>query len=164
MLIELLRSMCADFSDAPDRLHSYLRGWWISLWNLVDSRHSWHTNLTSRTLGRNPRVHTKNPAPNFFSFSLERFWTFTSRRKVPHVPNFLSKKFLRMPHFSLLFKTTLNVSYPHERIKISGCTFEFKSNLNSNANQLIPIHLGMRREGAWLHLCMVSLYEKHFLV
>ena len=43
------------------------------------------------------------------------------------------------------------MSYPHERIKISGCTFEFKSNLNSNANQLIPIHLGMRREGARLH-------------
>ena len=57
-----------------------------------------------------------------------------------------------MPHLFPLFKTMQDVSYPLEKIKISGCTFEFKSNLNSNANQLIPIHLGMRREGVWM-LC-----------
>ena len=59
-------------------------------------------------------------------------------------------KFLRTSHLSPLFKTTSNVSYPRERIKTRGYTFEFKSNLNSNENQLIPILLGVRREGAWL--------------
>ena len=62
-------------------------------------------------------------------------------------------KFLRTSHFSPLFKTTSNVSYPRERIKTRGYTFEFKSNLNSNENQLIPILLGVRREGAWLFVC-----------
>ena len=58
-------------------------------------------------------------------------------------------KFLHTSHLSPLFKTTSNVSYPRERIKTRGYTFEFKSNLNSNENQLIPILLGVRREGAW---------------
>ena len=58
--------------------------------------------------------------------------------------------FLRTSHLSPLFKTTSNVSYPRERIKTRGYTFEFKSNLNSNENQLIPIFLDERREGAWL--------------
>ena len=58
--------------------------------------------------------------------------------------------FLSTSHLSPLFKTTSNVSYPRERIKTRGYIFEFKSNLNSNENQLIPIFLGVRREGAWL--------------
>ena len=120
---------------------------------MVDSRHSWHTNLTSQTLGRNPRVHTKNPAPNFSLFSF-----FFSRKVLDlHLTQKPSSRpkvslliFLRTSHLSPLFKTTSNVSYPRERIKTRGYTFEFKSNLNSNKNQLIPILLGVRREGAWL--------------
>ena len=68
-----------------------------------------------------------------------------------HPTFFLKFFFLYMPHPSPLFKTTSNVSYPREKIKTSGYTFEFKSNLNSNANQPIPIHLGVRREGVRLH-------------
>ena len=49
------------------------------------------------------------------------------------------------------------VFLPRERIKISGCSFEFKSNLNSNANQLIPIHsTHEKREG------MASLVHGEF--
>ena len=44
-------------------------------------------------------------------------------------------KFLHTSHLSPLFKTSF---YPRERIKISGCTFEFKSNLNLNAKPTHP--------------------------
>ena len=67
-------------------------------------------------------------------------------------PLFSLKKFLRTPHLPFSFKTVQDASYPRERIKIDGFSLEIKLNLNSNANQLIPIHLGVRREGARL-LC-----------
>ena len=61
--------------------------------------------------------------------------------KLSSRPKVFLLKFLRMSHLSPLFKTTSNVSYPRERIKISGCTFEFKSNLNSNAKPTHPYPL-----------------------
>ena len=79
-------------------------------------------------------------------------------------PTLFLQKILRTPHLSPPFKITLNVSYPRERIKISGCTLEFKSNLNSNANQLILIHSGCEKRGGMASLCIESLHEKLFLV
>ena len=71
--------------------------------------------------------------------------------KLSSHPKVSLLKFLRTSHLSPLFKTTSNVSYPRERIKISGCTFEFKSNLNSNAKPTHPYPLvrEKRRGVSW---------------
>ena len=69
-----------------------------------------------------------------------------------------------MPYLLISFKTVQDrifaVFLPCERIKISGCSLEFKSNLNSNANQPILSTLGMRREGRGL-LCAWRVYTRN---
>ena len=131
--------------------------------NLVGSRHSQLTFSLSEPQAETLGCSQKTLRPLSFFLSSRNILNFSKIcRNLPLALFSFLDQIVRTPHLFPLFKTTQDVSYPHERIKISGCTFEFKSNLNSNANQLIPIHLGMRREGAWLLLCMESLHEKHF--
>ena len=106
--------------------------------------------LTSRTLGRNPRVLSEKPAPLSVSFLFSSFSFFSHARDFSHAPFF---SLIRLAHalYSLPFKKRAKCIFaafsPCERIKISGCSFEFKSNLNSNANQLILIHSTCEKRG-----------------
>ena len=94
--------------------------------------------LTFRTLGRNLRILTEDPAPFLSSFLF-----FSHVETLSHATLSLRKSCARLT-FSSLFKTVqdriFTASSPRERIKLGGCSLEFKSNLNSNANQPILIH------------------------
>ena len=84
----------------------------------------------------------------------------------PCRPNFIFffQNFSTHASLPISFKIVQNVSYPRERIKTSGYIFEFKSNLNSNANQPILIHSCCEKRRVWAPLCVESLHEKLFLV
>ena len=94
--------------------------------------------LTSRTLGKNPRVLTDDPAPFLSSFLFSSFLFFSHTEAFSHATLSLRKS-CACPTFSSLFKIVqdrvFTASSPRERIKLGGCSLEFKSNLNSNANQ-----------------------------
>ena len=97
--------------------------------------------LTFRTLGSNPRVHKKFCAQNLF-FSL-LFFSFLAH-KAFLMPPFSHRLDVRMPHLLIPFKMVqdriFTMFLSRERIKLGGCSLEFKLNLNSNANQPILIH------------------------
>ena len=65
------------------------------------------------------------------------------------------------PTFSSLLKRCKTAFLPHERIKLGGCSLEFKLNLNSNANQPIFIHSWCEKKGAWV-LCAWRIYTRNF--
>ena len=119
--------------------------------------------LTSRTLGRNPRVlQEKTLCPLSLFFSL-LFFSFLMQR-VYLTPPFLFEIRCRTPHLLISFKIVQDTSLQRERIKLGGCSLEFKSNLNSNANQPILIHSGREKRGGMDPLCIESLHEKLFLM
>ena len=122
--------------------------------------------LTSRTLGSNPRVHIEKPYAQNLFFSLLFFSLLTHKDFL--TPPFSLRKSSTRPTFSSLFKTVqdhvFTASSPCERIKLGGCSLEFKSNLNSNANQPILIHSRHEKGGAWASLCVESLHKNFFLV
>ena len=61
--------------------------------------------LTSRTLGRNPRVLTESPAPTLFLFFLMKFLNFSkSCKKLPHTHFSFSKISYAHPTFLSLLK------------------------------------------------------------
>ena len=121
--------------------------------------------LTSRTLSQNPRVHKKSLHPLLSPFL---FFSFLFSRKKPFSchPFFLILCVHALSYllFKMMQDRIFAVFLPRERIKISGCSFEFKSNLNSNANQLMFIHSWHEKRGAWATLCVDNLHEKSFLV
>ena len=119
--------------------------------------------LTSRTLGRNPRILTKDPAPFFSSFLFFSFLFSCGRPFSRH--SFSLGSDIRTSHLLFLFKMVqdriFTVFSPRERIKLGGCSLEFKSNLNSNANQPIFIHFWLEKKGAWV-FCAWKIYTRNF--
>ena len=123
--------------------------------------------LTSRTLSQNPRVHSKETCTHFVSFFSLLFFSFLVQESYL-MPLFFLRWSCAHALSYLLFKMMQDRIFAafllRERIKISGCSFEFKSNLNSNANQLIPIHSTHEKRWAWALLCMDNFHEKPFLM
>ena len=67
--------------------------------------------LTSRTLGRNPRALSENPAPTLFLFfPLEIFELFKIMQKASSRPLFFLKNLVHMPHLLISFKTMQDAS------------------------------------------------------
>ena len=81
------------------------------------------------------------------------------------MPPFSDKSDVCMPHLLIPFKMVqdriFTASSPCEKIKLGGCSLEFKSNLNSNANQPIFIHSWHEKKGAWV-LCAWRIYTRIF--
>ena len=61
--------------------------------------------LTSRTLGRNPRVLTKDPVPFLSSFLFFSFLFFSHVEGLSHATLSLSDKIVHTPHLLFSFKT-----------------------------------------------------------
>ena len=123
--------------------------------------------LTSRTLGRNPRVLIENPAPTLYLFFSVLFFSFLMHKVFSCHPFSLGSD-VRTPHLLFLFKNSarcvFTVFSPCERIKLGGCSLEFKSNLNSNANQPILIHSRCEKRRGVGSLCVENLHDKLFLM
>ena len=81
-------------------------------------------------------------------------------------PPFLSRIRCCKPHLLSHFKMVqdhiFSVFSPCERIMLGGCSLEFKSNLNSNANQPTLIHSWHEKGGAWAH-CAWRVYTRNLV-
>ena len=108
--------------------------------------------LTSRTLSQNPRVHSEETCAHLF-LSFLSFSFFFHAGKLSHATLLSQMSFAHALSY-LLFKMMQDrifaVFLPRE--------------LNSNTNQLIPIHSRNEKRGVWALLCVESLHEKLFLV
>ena len=68
--------------------------------------------LTSRTLGRNPRIHKKNLAPTL-SFLFSSFLFFSHTEGLSNAPFSLLDQILHMPHLLIFLKTMQDASFQH---------------------------------------------------